>query len=637
MLLSPMKNYGSKGVLAMMATLLCLCTVGCSKSSPEPGNPGPGKEPEVPTTPEEPNPDPLKLEQAFTVMSFNLRNPTASDPFSQLERMSKLTGMMKDHQVDILGVQELADNGVEEYVNGAMNEAGYDVYKTGAANGSPKSIFYKRERFSLVKGGHFLKEFVKETVISSAKWVILKDKTNGLEYFVINSHWYHTADAGQYRADFAKLILDCIRDNHNGKPVICMGDFNAIPGTNEINIIKNVTGYDMIDALMDTQAEYTFHNWTGKATKKLDYVLSTRDLALRGYETVKDKFTVDGKTMWPSDHFPVLARYIPAVFQAGFNHETAASAQAKTRYFFADVNGDGKKDKIQWQAGANAGKVGVYLSNGASGFQSTAIQHDASASSSEDVQYYFADVNGDKKADLIRWQKGQASGKTQVFLATSNGSFASTSVDHAQGASTLAGTNYLFADVNGDGKADKIQWEASQHAGQPQLYLATENGNFASSAKAIAVAASNSAASQFFLADINGDKKADLVRWDAGKDSGKALVYLAAADGTFALSDGFSNSGATSGLSNTRFYFSDINGDGKADKVYWNPTNYLGEPKIYLAGETGFDGPVYSLRGPSQQEGTHFFFADINGDKKADQLRWNAAENNGKVQSYLVR
>jgi hypothetical protein len=114
------------------------------------------------------------------------------------------------------------------------------------------------------------------------------------------------------------------------------------------------------------------------------------------------------------------------------------------------------------------------------------------------------------------------------------------------------------------------------------------------------------------------------------------MVYLSDGDGTFTASASFSNSGATSASSATEFYFADINGDGRAEKVYWNPDNYLGEPKFYFAqADNTFDGPVYSLRGTSQSANTHYYFADISGDGKADQIRWNYGENDGELRNYF--
>jgi len=53
--------------------------------------------------------------------------------------------------------------------------------------------------------------------------------------------------------------------------------------------------------------------------------------------------------------------------------------------------------------------------------------------------------------------------------------------------------------------------------------------------------------------------------------------------------------------------------------------------------KSGFDGPAYSLRGTSQSENTVFYFADINGDGKADQVRWNFGENSGELRNYFAK
>jgi hypothetical protein len=116
------------------------------------------------------------------------------------------------------------------------------------------------------------------------------------------------------------------------------------------------------------------------------------------------------------------------------------------------------------------------------------------------------------------------------------------------------------------------------------------------------------------------------------------MVYLSDGDGTFTASSAFSNSGATSVSASTTFYFADINGDGRADKIYWRPDLYLGKIKAYYSttGNT-FDGPIYSLTGTSQSANTNFYYADITGDGKADQIRWDYAENEGNLRNYFAK
>jgi hypothetical protein len=192
--------------------------------------------------------------------------------------------------------------------------------------------------------------------------------------------------------------------------------------------------------------------------------------------------------------------------------------------------------------------------------------------------------------------------------------------------------------VNGDGKADKIYWNGTFDSGHTRVYLATSNGNFSGTVVSGTEGASTTGGSVFYYADVNGDGKADKILWQQSLNSGKPSVFLSDGDGTFTASTSFTDAGASSASSATVFYFTDVNGDGRADKIYWNPGNYLGKLKIYYSSTANkFDGPYYSLRGTSQSGDTDFFFADLNGDGKNDQIRWNYAENSGELRNYFAK
>ncbi len=62
------------------------------------------------------------------------------------------------------------------------------------------------------------------------------------------------------------------------------------------------------------------------------------------------------------------------------------------------------------------------------------------------------------------------SGHTLVYLATSGGNFSATAVDNPEGTSAGTTTLYNFADVNGDGKADKIYWNSTFDDGHYRVY-----------------------------------------------------------------------------------------------------------------------------------------------------------------------
>jgi len=569
------------------------------------------------------------------VMSFNIRKTDPADPFTLEERKSYILQVILDNNVDVLGVQEMADNDIEAWFNTQLAAAGYGVYNTGAANGSPKSIFYKNARFTRTNAGWFT---MHTPDYRSGKWVILQDKlSTANSYFIVNSHW--TTVSSAERSMDADTVLDAILTNNTQDlPVICFGDFNALPGTPEIVKIKNASNLNMVDALFENQGDPTFHRWEATGTSKIDYIMSTRDMAFTSSKVLTTSFTVNGQTLWPSDHFPVMASYIPGVFGGSHTDANGKSASSLTNFYFADVNGDGKKDKIYWNRTYDSGRPQVFLSNGDGTFASPAVVHAAGAATLSTTRYHYADVNGDGKADEILWDPTTNSGHTRVYLATSNGNFSSTVVDNPEGTSAGATTVYNFADVNGDGKADKIYWNATFDDGHTRVYLATSGGSFSGSVVSGTEGASTTAGTSFYYADVNADGKADKILWHPSLNSGKTMVYLSDGDGTFTASSSFSNSGATSGSAATGFYFADVNGDNRADKIYWNPGNYLGEPKVYYAGTANtFNGPVYSLRGTSQSENTRFYFTDINGDGKADQVRWNYGENSGELRNYLAK
>lgn len=569
------------------------------------------------------------------VMSFNIRKTFPEDQFTQDQRKSYILQVILNNNVDIFGVQELAEDSMEAYFNTQMAAAGYGVYNSGLANGSPKSIWYRNARFTRTNAGWFT---MHTPDYRSGKWVILQDKlTPANSYFVTNSHW--TTVSSAERSMDADSVLAAINANNTQQlPVICFGDFNALPGTPEIIKLKNTTGLNMVDALFEEDGEPTFHGWDAIGDHKIDYIMSTRDLAFTGSSVIKTSFTVGGQTLWPSDHWPAVASYIPGIFGDANTDANGKSASTSTSFYFADINGDGKKDKIYWNRTYDSGRPQVFLSNGNGTFASPAVVHTAGASTSATTRYYYADVNGDGKADEIQWDPTLNAGHTRVYLATTNGNFSNTVVDNPEGTSAGATTVYNFADVNGDGKADKIYWNATFDAGHTRVYLATTGGSFDGTVTSGAEGASTTAGTLFYYADVNGDGKADEILWHPTLNGGKTMVYLSDGDGSFTASSSFSNSGATSGVTSTSFYFADVNGDGRADKIYWNPGNYLGEPKVYYSGTTNtFSGPIYSLRGTSQSANTNFYFADINGDGKADQVRWNYGEYSGELRNYFAK
>jgi len=290
--------------------------------------------------------------------------------------------------------------------------------------------------------------------------------------------------------------------------------------------------------------------------------------------------------------------------------------------FVADFDGDGISDLL-WAYGA------WWIARGrpSGGFEAPTKWLDYASAPPGSQGYsvpgymFVADFDGDGKADLL-WGYGS------WYLARSNGTSAATPTLWMAYSSAPAGSRgygepgYNFvADFNGDGKADLL-W------GYGSWYLAQSNGDTAATPALWMAYSSAPAGSRGygepgynFVADFNGDGKADLL-WGYGS------WYLAQSSGntaaTPALWMAYSSAPAGSrGYGEPGYNFvADFNGDGKADLLWGYGSWYLAQsngntaatPALWMAyssapaGSQGYSDPSY------------MFVTDFNGDGKADLL-----------------
>ncbi|WP_321995519.1 FG-GAP-like repeat-containing protein [Draconibacterium orientale] len=592
------------------------------------------------------NPDKSFLKVAsglseIKVMSFNIRMYIAgnTDPFTVLERRAYILQTIVDNDPDICGIQEwyTVDSNIAPWLETQMAAEGYGAVHGTGENGQPKVIFYKTNRFTRIDNENRTIQMRIEAGFAEnrfGRWTILEDDITDQSFFVVNSHW--STDGSADRVKNAACVLDTIAAFHQNLPVIAMGDFNAVPGTTEITNFK--TGGDLV--CTHNESGNTFHGWDATGDAKIDYIMCSRDLAVIDCKVIQTSYTYNGQTLWPSDHWPIMASIVPNVFGAPHYDVNGLSAVSSTKFYFADVDGDGDEDKIFWRYNYNSGSPRVFLSDGDGTFTHLAY-HTASASTSTTTKYYFSDVDGDGMADLIRWDSTLDSGRTRVYLATGGGYFSSTPVINTEGTSVSALTSFYFADVTGDGKADKIYWNPTYDSGHTRVYVATGSGYFSSSVVSNTVGLSTVSATKFYFADVTGDGMADKIFWRYNYEGGKTIIYPATGSGYFSSTRVINDNGwATS--TNTCFHFADVTGDGMADKIYWDPDTYLGKVKVFRAiGNGVFDDAIWSFRGPSMSENTQYFFTDVSGDGKADQVCWNYTESpdgypQGTLKNYIA-
>lgn len=233
---------------------------------------------------------------------------------------------------------------------------------------------------------------------------------------------------------------------------------------------------------------------------------------------------------------------------------------------YADVNADRKSDLIlQGGCSAEDVKVGInncfYVSLSTGGSFSSAqlwLKHGGNFLAG---QSQYADVNGDKKLDLI-FQGNDNS----FWVSLSNGLRFSEAKRWLQHGGSFVQGQVQYADVNGDNKMDLIL-----QSNDNIFYVSTSNGNIFSEAKQWLKHGGSFVRGQVQYADVNGDKRADLIL-----------------QGTCSAED------AKVGLTNC-FYTSLSTG------------SIFSDPKVWIKHGGSF------VAGQAQ-------YADINGDKKADLI-----------------
>lgn len=577
----------------------------------------------------------------FRVMTYNVRQVNDSDTgaYAWSERAPGVIELIADNDPDVFGVQEASADAIRDALMGAFEDT-YDVWRP--PGGSPKMIFYRRERF---EGGETGNQYLPNpypegdpcfpnAAARTAAWVVLKDRTSGRSYFVMNAHIAHAAACSAGREAAAQALRDIIAEHAAALPVVLFGDFNVdvqaagAPDEDTFAIVESGggTGPNLYRSERHTGAttasERTFNSaWKepSSAAARIDYIFMSGGDMTTAAQAV-DRREVNGIS--PSDHFAVLATVRHAIFAAGRIVDTQGDGDAPgTQLWFADVDGNGRADKISWNPGLDDGRVRIYLSDGAATFAVTVVD-EPGASASSTLRRFFADIDGDGCADRIDHDPAAAPGQVRSALSRCDGHFAEDTT--ASDATGGAATRLYFADVDGDGCADRIAWDPDQSGGATRVARSRCDGAFDDEATSDDEGASTTPSAIFAFADVDGDGIADKLLWDLAAAEGRTQVFRGDGDGSFTFTG--AHAGGTSGDPDSRFYFADVDGDARADKIFWRPDFREGRLQIYLADgdDDGFEpAPIMNNPGYSQSAATTFFFADVDGNGAADQIYWN--------------
>lgn len=272
---------------------------------------------------------------------------------------------------------------------------------------------------------------------------------------------------------------------------------------------------------------------------------------------------------------------------------------APTGLAVADVNGDGKPDLIV----VGSPQVQILLGNGDGTFRAGAsvILNNVSPTG-----VVAGDFNKDGKVDLAVSGGSDSSGAfVALLLGKGDGTFQS-ELDY----STSGSYSVISGDFNGDGDLDLAVGNGYSGGGGDEISILLGNGD-GTFKPYIAVPVPGDGDDRLAAADLNHDKKLDLVVASFYNSSGGISVLIGNGDGTFAPAVSYP---APIGSATNAAAIGDFNGDGVPDV---SVTNYDGnDVSVFIGkGDGTFKSPAQY---PASINPMGIVTGDFNGDGRQD-------------------
>ena len=248
-----------------------------------------------------------------TAMTFNIRYDNPADSANAWEnRKAEVVALIKEYHPDFIGIQEALPNQVD-YINTNLEDHGFIGYGRDGLNTNSEAspIFYDSQKFELLNHKQL---WLSQTPNAISKgWDAalnrimvyggFRNKASGEIFHIINTHFDHQGVEARFNA--AALILDFIqKENLIGEKVIVMGDFNATPDEETVQLLKKelMDARDVKDIeITGPAATFNGFNLDTPPSNRIDYIF-VKDLQVKSYQCIDHKRT---NGLYPSDHFPV--------------------------------------------------------------------------------------------------------------------------------------------------------------------------------------------------------------------------------------------------------------------------------------------------------------------------------------------
>lgn len=254
---------------------------------------------------------------ALNIATYNLRYNNANDGVNAWpNRKENVKALVRYHDFDIFGTQEALIGQLKDLTE--LEE--YDYYGKGRDDGGQagehSAIVYKKQRFKVLQSGDF---WLSETPDKPGKgwdatccnricsWVKFRDIKTKKEFYFFNVHFDH--QGVQARRESGKLMVNKIKEIAGKAPVICTGDFNSTPETEQILEMQTILRDTYKVTEMPPYGPVgTFNAFKFDAPMKdrIDYIFVSNSIKVLKYGTLTDA----KDQRYPSDHQPVVIKAI---------------------------------------------------------------------------------------------------------------------------------------------------------------------------------------------------------------------------------------------------------------------------------------------------------------------------------------
>lgn len=252
--------------------------------------------------------------QPLRVMTFNVRLLTGNDGANKWDaRRDLVAEMLRTEDPDVIGTQELFKRQGDEIVERLPQFVWFGEGRRGGDDDEHMGVFYRKDRLRVRESGNFWLSDTPEVAGSRTwgnlfprmvTWARFERIADGATFTLYNTHFPYRDIDEPVRIRCAELIRSRLAKLPPNERVVLIGDFNTAPESQAHATLTNLLTDAWIAADKRTGPEGTFHNFTGKPERRIDWILF-RGLKADWIKTVTTQR--DGR--YPSDHFPVVAEF----------------------------------------------------------------------------------------------------------------------------------------------------------------------------------------------------------------------------------------------------------------------------------------------------------------------------------------